>query len=86
MGLIDLIIVAAYFSITILVFVILSKFCFFSCDRDKEIQAFILYSILWVVCVPVTIVILVSSFMWKCSVFVFEKIYDKAIGSDKFEK
>lgn len=75
-----------YLAIALIIFILLSKYYFFSCIESEEIQAFILCSMLWIVFVPTGLVVLLFKFFGKCVSIFFTTIYRKVSGSSKIEK
>ena len=48
--------IIGYVLIMFIIYVLLSKYCYFSVDKEKEIRVFTIYSIFWIITVPITLI------------------------------
>ena len=48
--------IIGYVLIMFIIYVLLSKYCYFSVDKEKEIRVFTVYSIFWIITVPITLI------------------------------
>ena len=57
-------IIPIYIVIIIIIYSLLSKFYFYSTDKDKEIKVFAIYSIFWIITIPLTLIIAIFTFIY----------------------